>query len=113
MSEYVNNWRLRKQRLRLIGEVHSCGTKIFPPRDVCPECAAKQQAAFLENSTAQVTPALDLNRRTVELDVSVVTAQPLAGAIIKYLEIVVAFADSVPVLRRILPHFQASRSESA
>ena len=33
-------WRLRNQRYALVGEVcHKCGAKLFPPRDVCPECA--------------------------------------------------------------------------
>jgi uncharacterized OB-fold protein len=40
-------WRLRNQRLALIGEVcHTCGKKIFPPRDVCPDCAREAQHAF-------------------------------------------------------------------
>jgi uncharacterized OB-fold protein len=33
------HWRLQKQKYRLVGEVCGhCGEKIFPPRDVCPEC---------------------------------------------------------------------------
>lgn len=33
-------WRLQRQNYRLVGEIcHSCGSKIFPPRDVCPECS--------------------------------------------------------------------------
>lgn len=33
-------WRTRQQRYALVGEVcDKCGAKIFPPRDVCPECA--------------------------------------------------------------------------
>jgi uncharacterized OB-fold protein len=32
-------WRLQRQNYRLVGEVcNRCGNKIFPPRDVCPEC---------------------------------------------------------------------------
>ena len=32
-------WRLQSQNYRLTGEVcPKCGHKIFPPRDVCPEC---------------------------------------------------------------------------
>ncbi len=32
-------WRLQKQRYRLLGEVcDECGEKLFPPRDVCPNC---------------------------------------------------------------------------
>ena len=33
-------WRLQQQNYRLVGEVCTrCGNRIFPPRDVCPECA--------------------------------------------------------------------------
>ena len=33
-------WRLQQQNYRLVGEVcGKCGSKIFPPRDVCPECS--------------------------------------------------------------------------
>ena len=36
------NWRLNNTRYGLIGErCPSCGVAIFPPRDVCPECAAE------------------------------------------------------------------------
>lgn len=35
----AHDWRLRGQRYRLEGEVcEHCGHKIFPPRDICPEC---------------------------------------------------------------------------
>lgn len=42
-------WRMRNQRLSLEGEVcPNCGAKLFPPRDVCPECSgpAKQPFSF-------------------------------------------------------------------
>ena len=42
-------WRMKKQRYSLIGEVcPHCDAKIFPPRDVCPECGgeAKTEYAF-------------------------------------------------------------------
>lgn len=33
------DWRIRGQRYRLEGEeCPHCGYKIFPPRDICPEC---------------------------------------------------------------------------
>ena len=32
-------WRLQRQNYKLVGEECThCGRKIFPPRDVCPEC---------------------------------------------------------------------------
>jgi len=35
----AHDWRLRGQRYRLEGEIcNHCGAKIFPPRDICPEC---------------------------------------------------------------------------
>ncbi len=40
MSEKIAlDWRLKGQRYRLEGEeCPYCGFRIFPPRDVCPEC---------------------------------------------------------------------------
>lgn len=33
------HWRIRRQRYTLVGEVcPHCDHKIFPPRDVCPDC---------------------------------------------------------------------------
>ncbi|MBC7238164.1 MAG: Zn-ribbon domain-containing OB-fold protein [Chloroflexi bacterium] len=42
-------WRTRDQRLSLVGEIcPHCAARLFPPRDVCPECggAAKQRLSF-------------------------------------------------------------------
>ncbi|MDD3999028.1 MAG: zinc ribbon domain-containing protein [Candidatus Shapirobacteria bacterium] len=37
--EVPRHWRLKKQRLRLVGEeCPHCSEKIFPPRDLCPRC---------------------------------------------------------------------------
>ena len=47
--EISSHWRIRRQRYGLVGEVcENCGDKIFPPRDVCPNCAdeAKTQYEF-------------------------------------------------------------------
>lgn len=47
--EIPRHWRLRKQRYSLVGEIcPHCDAKIFPPRDVCPECGgeAKTEYAF-------------------------------------------------------------------
>ena len=39
-AEIARHWRLNSQRYKLVGEVcPECGIKMFPPRDVCPECA--------------------------------------------------------------------------
>lgn len=41
------HWRLNKQRYQLMGEeCPSCQTKIYPPRDVCLECAAPAKELF-------------------------------------------------------------------
>jgi len=46
-SEIPRHWRLKEQRLRLIGEVcENCDEKIFPPRDVCPHCKQLAQKKF-------------------------------------------------------------------
>ena len=40
-------WRLKKQRYGLVGEVcPHCESKIFPPRDVCPECGGEAKTQF-------------------------------------------------------------------
>jgi hypothetical protein len=47
--EVPRHWRLKQQRYSLVGEVCPyCEAKIFPPRDVCPECGheAKTQYSF-------------------------------------------------------------------
>ena len=37
--EIAQHWRLKAQRYGLVGEqCHHCQTKIFPPRDICPDC---------------------------------------------------------------------------
>ncbi|MGB9641557.1 MAG: Zn-ribbon domain-containing OB-fold protein [Anaerolineales bacterium] len=37
--EIPRHWRIRQQRYALVGEVcPHCNAKLFPPRDVCPEC---------------------------------------------------------------------------
>lgn len=46
--EIPRHWRLRKQRYGLVGEVcPHCDAKLFPPRDICPECG--QEAKTLYN----------------------------------------------------------------
>ena len=47
-------WRTKEQRLNLIGEeCPHCATRLFPPRDVCPQCggAAKAPFQFCGNGT--------------------------------------------------------------
>ncbi len=40
MDGIARDWRVRRQRYALQGEVcEHCGAVIFPPRDVCPHCS--------------------------------------------------------------------------
>jgi uncharacterized OB-fold protein len=49
------NWRLQQQRYRLVGEVcEGCGARIFPPRDVCPECEAPAKTPFAFSGRGEV-----------------------------------------------------------
>lgn len=53
--EISRHWRLRKQRYGLTGEVcPHCDAKIFPPRDVCPECGLEAKAAYTFSGRGQV-----------------------------------------------------------
>ena len=48
-------WRLQNQRYRLTGEVcQTCGAKLFPPRDVCPECAQPAYEPFAFEGRGEV-----------------------------------------------------------
>jgi len=41
------HWRLKKQRYALVGEVcEHCHAKLFPPRDICPECGEEAKTLF-------------------------------------------------------------------
>ena len=45
--EIPRHWRLKQQRYSLVGEVcPHCDTKIFPPRDVCPNCGNEARTTF-------------------------------------------------------------------
>lgn len=53
--EIPRHWRLRKQRYSLVGEVcPHCEAKIFPPRDVCPECGQEAKTAFTFSGKGEV-----------------------------------------------------------
>jgi uncharacterized OB-fold protein len=45
--EIPRHWRLQKQRYGLVGEVcPQCNAKLFPPRDICPECGQDARQPF-------------------------------------------------------------------
>ena len=49
------HWRLKNQRYRLTGEVClKCGAKLFPPRDVCPECSQPAYEPFTFSGKGEV-----------------------------------------------------------
>jgi uncharacterized OB-fold protein len=53
--EVPRHWRLRKQRYALVGEIcPHCSTKIFPPRDVCPECGGEAKTAYTFSGKGEV-----------------------------------------------------------
>lgn len=53
--EVPRHWRLRKQRYALVGEVcPHCNAKIFPPRDVCPECGGEAKTAYTFSGKGEV-----------------------------------------------------------
>ncbi len=46
--EIPRHWRLKKQRYGLVGEIcPHCAVKIFPPRDVCPNCGEEAKEPYV------------------------------------------------------------------
>jgi uncharacterized OB-fold protein len=55
-------WRLQKQRYSLVGEVcDKCGNKIFPPRDICPDCDAPAKTPFTFSGKGEVYSHTTIN----------------------------------------------------
>jgi uncharacterized OB-fold protein len=53
--EISRHWRLRKQRYALVGEVcPHCKAKLFPPRDVCPECGQEARTPYQFSGRGEV-----------------------------------------------------------
>ena len=53
--EIPRHWRLKKQRYSLMGEVcPHCDAKIFPPRDICPECGKDAKTSFAFSGRGEV-----------------------------------------------------------
>jgi uncharacterized OB-fold protein len=53
--QVARHWRTQNQRYTLTGEVcKACGSKIFPPRDLCPECEAPAKTPFTFSGRGQV-----------------------------------------------------------
>ena len=53
--EVSRHWRLKQQRYALVGEVcPSCQHKIFPPRDICPDCGQEARTAYQFSGRGEV-----------------------------------------------------------
>ena len=53
--EIPRHWRLKQQRYALVGEeCPHCKTKIFPPRDVCPECGGEAKEPYTFTGRGEV-----------------------------------------------------------
>lgn len=53
--EISRHWRLQQQRYGLVGEVcPHCEVKIFPPRDVCPNCAGEAKTPYVFTGRGEV-----------------------------------------------------------
>lgn len=53
--EISRHWRLKQQRYALMGEVcPHCDAKIFPPRDVCPECKSEAKTPYAFSGRGEV-----------------------------------------------------------
>ncbi len=53
--QVARHWRTKSQRYGLVGEVcEKCGSKIFPPRDICPECEAPAKTPYTFSGLGEV-----------------------------------------------------------
>ena len=53
--EIPRHWRLKQQRYGLIGEVcPHCDAKIFPPRDICPQCGGEAKTTYAFSGRGEV-----------------------------------------------------------
>jgi uncharacterized OB-fold protein len=53
--EIARHWRLKQQRYGLVGEIcPHCSAKIFPPRDVCPNCGGEAKTTFAFSGKGEV-----------------------------------------------------------
>ena len=53
--EIPRHWRLKNQRYKMVGEVcPHCEAKLFPPRDVCPECGGEAKTLYTFSGRGEV-----------------------------------------------------------
>ncbi|HEX6977589.1 MAG TPA: zinc ribbon domain-containing protein [Patescibacteria group bacterium] len=70
----AQNWRVRNERLTLTGkECSHCGSKIFPPRPICPTCDYEVEGEFLGMGTLKVALShIKSSKRQIEFCISIV-----------------------------------------
>jgi uncharacterized OB-fold protein len=58
--EIPRHWRIRKQRYSMVGGIcPNCETKMFPAREICPDCGYGSQATVkLEDAALYAQPVL-------------------------------------------------------
>lgn len=57
------HWRLKQQRYALVGEVcPHCHGKIFPPRDICPECGEDARTLYSFSGRGEVYSFTTVNQ---------------------------------------------------
>ncbi len=55
IMEIPRHWRLKNQRYRLVGEIcPHCEARLFPPRDVCPECGGEARTEYTFSGRGEV-----------------------------------------------------------
>ncbi len=53
--ETSQHWRLKQQRYALVGELcPHCTSKIFPPRDICPDCGEDAREMYQFSGRGEV-----------------------------------------------------------
>ena len=78
--EIPRHWRLRRQRYGLVGEVcPHCDAKIFPPRDICPECGGNARELYRFSGKGEVYSFTDVFEAPTGFDMNV----PYTVALVK------------------------------
>jgi uncharacterized OB-fold protein len=63
----IENWRLRRERLRMKGEFcGGCERAIFPPRDICPHCGSDDTSTIIEYRPG-IERRIELTKTSVSL----------------------------------------------
>lgn len=65
--EIPRHWRLKKQRYSLIGEICPKKHKIFPPRNVCPDCLVDEKTL----------PEQKIERESILIELPMHVAEPV------------------------------------